>query len=56
MAVIRFAAYVLGWLLAPLAIIVLGVLWLMFYLTLATYQTWLRAKRDPRYDEYWWVN
>jgi hypothetical protein len=55
MSVVRFVGYLLWPLLVPVVIVVLGLAWLILYCALGLWQTWLRAKRDPRYEPYWWA-
>jgi len=56
MTIVRFCMYTVGALLTPFVVILLGITYCVLHVILLTWHTWLRAKGDPRYDEYWWVS
>jgi len=55
-SVLRFLGLLVWPLFAPFAILLLVIAYVVLYCIVGLWQTWLRAKRDPRHDPYWWVD
>lgn len=56
MSVLRFVGFLIWPLLVPVVLLALVVVYVVLFCGLGLWETWLRAKRDPRYDPYWWVS
>ena len=56
MSVVRFIGLLLWPLLVPVVLVGLLVAYVVMYCVLGLWETWLRARRDPRYDPYWWAH
>ena len=56
MSVVRFVGLLLWPLVVPVVLVGLLVAYVLLYCVLGLWETWLRARRDPRYDPYWWAH
>lgn len=56
MTLLRFIGFLVAPIFSLLAIPILLTIYVLLFVGMGLYETWLRAKRDPRYDESWWIN